>query len=95
MQSSESIITPLIEGDSTSHSTIVHDLKGKVESLSQHIENLNEKHKKSEQEKEHWKVEYQLVQMKHDNLKDKLEGTGPELLFLSVQCSIILSYTQQ
>ena len=80
MQSSESIITPLFEGDSTSHSTIVHDLKGKVESLSQHIENLNEKYKKSEQEKEHWKVEYQLVQMKHDNMKDKLEGTGPELL---------------
>ena len=49
-------------------------LKEKVESLSQHIENLNEKHKKSEQEKEHWKVEYQLVQMKHDNMKDKLEG---------------------
>ena len=79
MQSSESIITPIGE-DSTSHSTIVHDLKGKVESLSQHIENLNEKHKKSEQEKEHWKVEYQLVQMKHDNMKDKLEGTVPELL---------------
>ena len=80
LQSSESIINPLIGGDSTKHSTIVHDLKEKVESLSQHIENLNEKHKKSEQEKEHWKVEYQLVQMKHDNMKDKLEGTVPELL---------------
>ena len=79
-QSSESIITPLIGEDSTKHSTIVHDLKEKVESLSQQIENLNEKHKKSEQEKEHWKVEYQLVQMKHDKMKHNLEGTGPELL---------------
>ena len=80
LQSSESIINPLIGRDSTKYSTIVHDLKEKVESLSQHIENLNEKHKKSEQEKEHWKVEYQLVQMKHDNMKNKLEGTGTGLL---------------
>ena len=46
----------------------------KVDNLKQQSDNLNERLKKAEQEKEHWKVEYQLVQMKHDKLKDKFEG---------------------
>jgi len=44
-----------------------------VDNLKQQSDNLNERLKKAEQEKEHWKVEYQLVQMKHDKLKDKFE----------------------
>ena len=50
------------------------ELNIKLDTLQNQMDNLNERLKKAEQEKEHWKVEYQLVQMKHDRLRKKHEG---------------------
>ena len=44
-------------------------LSDKVARLEQEISDLNERLKTSEQAKEHWKLECQLIQMKHDKLK--------------------------
>jgi len=45
------------------------DLSDKVARLEQEISDPNERLKTSEQAKEHWKLECQLIQMKHDKLK--------------------------
>ena len=53
---------------------MINELNDKVENVKKQKDNLNERLRKSEQEKEHWKVEYQLVQMKHDKLKTHMNG---------------------
>lgn len=47
----------------------VEGLKETVANLQQEIESLNDRLKKAEQSKEHWKLEFQLVQMKYEKLK--------------------------
>ena len=54
--------------------SLISELNEKVENLRDQINGLNERLKKAEQAKEHWKLEYQLVQMKYDKQKMKLEG---------------------
>ena len=44
-------------------------MSDKVAGLEQEIIDLNERLKTSEQAREHWKLECQLIQMKHDKLK--------------------------
>ena len=53
--------------------SLINDLNEKVLTLKQQSDGLNERLKKTEQEKEHWKVEYQLVQMRHDKLRQKAD----------------------
>ena len=64
----------LVNDNSLTQLSLINELNQNVDNLKQQSDNLNERLKKAEQEKEHWKVEYQLVQMKHDKLKDKFEG---------------------
>ena len=64
----------LNESSSPSYLSLINELNDKVENVKNQSDNLNDTLKKSEQEKEHWKVEYQLVQMKHDKLKHQIEG---------------------
>ena len=54
--------------------SLINELNEKVENIKQQSDHLSERLKKAEQDKEHWKVEYQLVQMKYDKLKEKFEG---------------------
>ena len=54
--------------------SLISELNEKVENLRDQINGLNERLKKAEQAKEHWKLEYQLVQMKYDKQRVKLEG---------------------
>lgn len=63
---------------SSSYLFLINELNDKVENVKNQSDNLNERLKKSEQEKEHWKVEYQLVQMKHDKLKSQIEEGNNE-----------------
>ena len=63
-----------VNDNSLTQLSLINELNQNVDNLKQQSDNLNERLKKAEQEKEHWKVEYQLVQMKHDKLKDKFEG---------------------
>ena len=67
---------------SSSYLFLINELNDKVENVKNQSDNFNERLKKSEQEKEHWKVEYQLVQMKHDKLKSQIEG-GPYEIMIS------------
>ena len=53
--------------------SLISELNEKVDSLRDQINGLNERLKKAEQAKEHWKLEYQLVQRKYDKQKMKLE----------------------
>ena len=46
------------------------DLSEKVDNLQHELEELQARLKKSEQSREHWKLECQLVQMKHDKVKE-------------------------
>ena len=64
-----------MDNSSSTSLLLINELNEKVDNLRHQIDSLNERLKKAEQEKEHWKVEYQLVQMKHDKLKKKFEGT--------------------
>jgi len=67
------------EEDSDSEkSSLVDGLKETVANLQQEIETLNERLKKAEQSKEHWKLEFQLVQMKYDKLKRSLSSDDTE-----------------
>ena len=58
----------------SSYLSLINELNDKVENVKKQKDDLNERLRKSEQEKEHWKVEYQLVQMKHDKLKNHMNG---------------------
>ena len=52
-------------------------LKETITNLQQEIGTLNDRLKKAEQKKEHWKLEYQLVQMKYDKCKGD-DATGSD-----------------
>ena len=54
--------------------SIINELNEKIDTLRDQINGLHERLRKAEQAKEHWKLEYQLVQMKYDKQKMKLEG---------------------
>ena len=60
--------------ESSSYLSLINELNDNLDNVKKQSDNLNERLKKSEQEKEHWKVEYQLVQMKHDKLKKQMDG---------------------
>jgi len=65
-------------------------LNDNLDNVKKQSDNLNERLKKSEQEKEHWKVEYQLVQMKHDKLKKQMDA-GPNSDDTELDLGIIIS----
>ena len=60
--------------ESSSYLSLINELNDNLDNVKKQSDNLNERLKKSEQDKEHWKVEYQLVQMKHDKLKKQMDG---------------------
>jgi len=62
----------------SSYLSLINELNDKVENVKKQKDDLNERLRKSEQEKEHWKVEYQLVQMKHDKLKNHMNDENQE-----------------
>lgn len=49
----------------------ISKLEESIGNLKHEIESLNEKLKKAEQAKEHWKLECQLLQMKHEKLREQ------------------------
>ena len=57
------------------HSNNDEENRDKINDLKLNLDTLNEKLKKSEQAKEHWKLECQLLQMKLTKLK-KSTATG-------------------
>jgi len=76
--------------ESSSYLSLINELNDNLDNVKKQSDNLNERLKKSEQDKEHWKVEYQLVQMKHDKLKKQMDA-GPNCDATELDLGIIIS----
>ena len=48
-------------------------LESEKENLAKTVAELQDKLKKTDQNKEHWKLEFQLLQMKHEKIKNNLD----------------------